>query len=205
VIDVHFIFLGAAIGAVGQSIYIRDTVRGVTQPNRVSFLLWAAAPLLAFAVEINQGVGLTSLMTFMVGAGPLAIFAASFVNRNAVWRIGRLEYVCAAVSVLGTLGWLVSRHGVVAIVASIAADLLAGIPTISKSWAHPETETAWLYVGGFLFAVITLLTVQKATLAAVAFPAYIAAMGMLQITLVAGRVGVRHRWRGQPASHKMGP
>jgi hypothetical protein len=204
VIDVHFIFLGAAIGAVGQSIYIRDTVRGVTQPNRVTFLLWAAAPLLAFAVEINQGVGLTSLMTFMVGAGPLAIFGASFVNRNAVWRIGRLEYVCASVSVLGTLGWLVTRHGAVAIVASIAADLLAGIPTISKSWTHPETETAWLYIGGFLFAVITLLTVHEATLAAVAFPAYIALIGALQITLVAGRVGVRHRWRGQPASHKMG-
>ena len=57
-LNVHFVFLGAAIGLVGQTFYVVDTIRGRTQPNRVTWLLWAVAPLLAFAVEIDKGVGL---------------------------------------------------------------------------------------------------------------------------------------------------
>jgi len=56
VLDVHFVILGAAIGSAGAALYLRDTLRGVTQPNRVTWLLWAAAPLLAFAVEVQAGV-----------------------------------------------------------------------------------------------------------------------------------------------------
>ena len=57
-LNVHFVFLGAAIGTVGQALYVVDTIRGRTQPNRVTWLLWAVNPLLAFAVEIDDGVGL---------------------------------------------------------------------------------------------------------------------------------------------------
>ena len=46
-LDVHFVYLGAAIGAIGQVGYVVDTIRGRTQPNRVTWLLWALAPLLA--------------------------------------------------------------------------------------------------------------------------------------------------------------
>jgi hypothetical protein len=199
VLDVHFVFLGAAFGFVGQAWYVRDTLRGLTQPNRVTFVLWAAAPLLAFAVEIDQGVGLRSLMTFMIGVGPLAILAASFaapsLGRAPAWRIGRLDYICGAVSVLGTLGWLATRHGAVALVAAVAADALAAVPTIVKSWTHPDSETALLYVGGFLNAAITPLTVHRVTLAEVAFPGYIVLVGALQVVIVGGRLGVRVRAR----------
>src|SRR5581483_5835501 len=100
-IDVHFVILGAVITAAGLVAYIRATLRGVTQPNRVTWLLWALAPLLAFAVEIHEGVGLQSLMTFTVGFGPLLVFLASFRSAGAVWEIRPLDYVCGALSLGG--------------------------------------------------------------------------------------------------------
>ena len=86
-LPVDFVYLGAVIFAVGQAFYVVDTIRGRTRPNRVTWLMWAAAPLLAFAVETSDGVGLQSLMTFMVGFGPLVVFVASFVNKKAVWQL----------------------------------------------------------------------------------------------------------------------
>ena len=80
VINENWIYLGTAIGAAGALVYLRDTVRGTTQPNRVTWLLWAVAPLLAAAVELNEGVRLQALPTFMVGFMPLLIFIASFHN-----------------------------------------------------------------------------------------------------------------------------
>jgi len=89
VLNVHFVILGAGIAICGQAAYVRETILGRTQPNRVSWLLWAIAPLLSFVVEIQAGVGLRSLMTLVAGLGPVAIFTASFVNRSSVWRLSR--------------------------------------------------------------------------------------------------------------------
>ena len=189
----NFVYLGAAVVVLGQALYVVDTLRGRTQPNRVTWLLWAAAPLLAFAVEVDDHVGIIALMTFMYGFGPLVVFAASFVNRRSVWALGRLDYVCGVLSVAGTIGWLVTRQGLVALAASVVADALAGFPTMVKSWRHPETESASAYVAGFVSAVITLLTVKHASVTVVTFPLYIAIVTLVAVALVAGRLGPR--WR----------
>jgi hypothetical protein len=156
-------------------------------------LLWAVAPLLAFAVEINDHVGLQALLTFSVGFGPLVVFCASFVNRKAVWKLGALDYTCGALSVGGTIGWIVTRQGLVALAAAVAADALAGVPTLVKSWKRPESESASVYIGSFLNAVITLFTVKHLSAPVVTFPLYIAVLAFAESALVAGRVGPR--WR----------
>ena len=43
--------------------------------------------------------GSQALLTFTVGFGPLVVFAASFVNPKSVWKLGRLDYTCGALSV----------------------------------------------------------------------------------------------------------
>jgi hypothetical protein len=204
VLNVHFVFLGAAIGCVGQAFYVVDTIRGRTQPNRVTWLLWGVAPLLAFAVEINKGVGLESVLTFTVGFGPLVVFAASFVNPKSVWKLSRLDYLCGALSVAGTVGWIVTRQGLVALAAAVVADALAGVPTIIKSWRHPESESASVYVGSCLNAVITLLTVKHVTAFVVTFPLYIAVLAFAESVLVAGRLGPRLRHEPAPAATSVG-
>ena len=85
-INENWIYLGTAIGAAGAAVYLRDTLRGTTQPNRVTWLLWAVAPLLASAVELNEGVGLRVLPTFMVGFMPLLIFIASLPRLFSLFR-----------------------------------------------------------------------------------------------------------------------
>jgi hypothetical protein len=193
VINVNFVFLGAAIGATGTSLYLRDTLRGTTQPNRVTWLLWAVAPLLAAAVEFRSGVGLRTLTTFMIGFMPLLVFAASFHNPKALWKIGTIDYVCGALSVGATIAWLLTQNSVVGISGAIAADFLAGIPTVMKSWTHPESETVTSYIGAVLNTGILLLTVTHWTTAVAAFPIFIVAMASVQSVLVGGKLGPR--WR----------
>jgi hypothetical protein len=192
-ISVNFVYLGSAIGVIGGSFYLRDTLRGTTQPNRVTWLLWAIAPLLAAAVEFHSGVGLRTLTTFVVGFMPLLVFIASFHNQSAVWKVGMLDYVCGLLSVGGTVGWLLTRSGVVAIVAAIVADGLAAVPTLVKSWTNPESESVSAYVGALLNSAILLLTVVHWTTAEVAFPLYIVCIAAVEVLLVGGKVGPRIR------------
>ena len=202
-LDRHFVILGAVMGAVGIAFYLRDTLRGVTRPNRVTWLMWSIAPLLAFAVEIREGVGLQSLLTFTVGFLPLLVFVASFHNRQGYWRIGALDYLCGAVSALGLAIWLATRHGTVAIAASIASDALAALPTLLKSWKEPESESVSAYGSSAVNAAITLLTIRTWTTAYLAFPAYICGISSLETLLIGGRLGPRLRRR--PSAGRQAP
>lgn len=206
-ISVDWIFLGTAVGALGAAFYLRDTLRGTTQPNRVTWLLWAVAPLLAAAIEFGDGVGLRTLPTFMVGFMPLLIFVASFRDPGAVWRVRRLDYACGLMSVVGTAVWLVSRNGVLAICAAMAADFLAGVPTLMKSWTFPQTETVHTYIGAVVSMGILLLTIQHWTFEVAAFPAFILCMASVECVLVGLEPGprlqrARHEGAtaGEPAS-----
>ncbi len=192
-ISENWIYVGSAIGALGAAVYLRDTLRGTTKPNRVTWLLWAVAPLLAAAVELDGGVGLRALPTFMVGFMPLLVFIGSFHNSASVWQIRRIDYACGLVSVVGTVTWLVTRNGVVAISAAIAADFMAGVPTVMKSWTHPETETVHSYVGAVISMGVLLLTVTHWTFDEVAFPVFILCMASVEVVLVGLEPGPR--WR----------
>jgi hypothetical protein len=188
-ISVNWVYLGAAIGALGTAVYLRDTLRGTTKPNRVTWLLWAVAPLLATAVELDEGVGLRALPTFMIGFMPLLVFIGSFHNPASMWKIRRIDYACGAMSVVGTVIWLVTRNGVLGISAAIAADFLAGIPTLMKSWTHPETETVHSYIGAVLSMIILLLTIDHWTFEVAAFPVFILIIGSVEVVLVGGKPG----------------
>ena len=97
-ISENFIFIGTILILIGGGSYLIDTLAGKAKPNRVTWLLWALAPLIAFAAEIKQGVGLQSLLTFVVGFNPLLIFLASFVNKKSFWRIKPLDMTLLAAS-----------------------------------------------------------------------------------------------------------
>jgi len=205
VISENWIYLGTAIGAAGAAVYLRDTLRGTTQPNRVTWLLWAVAPLLAAAVEFNEGVGLRALPTFMVGFMPLLIFIGSFHNSASVWKVRRMDYACGAVSVIGTVVWLVTRDGVLAISAAIAADFLAGIPTLMKSWTHPGSETVHSYIGAVISMVILLLTVDHWTFDVVAFPLFVACVASVESVLIGLELGPRFRRSRDPGAGSAAP
>jgi hypothetical protein len=159
-IDAHFVVAGAVIGFLGGLSYLAGTLRGTVQPNRVSWFMWSLAPLVAFAAEVHQGVGLQSLTTFMVGFTPLLIFLASFANRKSAWRLTWGDLCCGGLSLAGLGLWCVTRAGNMAIVFAILADGLAAIPTLVKAYVAPESES---YLGFLAFAAsaaITLLTVS---------------------------------------------
>ena len=87
-IDRHFAILAAMVTVTGSAGYALDTLRGRTEPNRVSWPLWAIAPLIAFAAELSEGVGIKGLMTFGVGLGPGAR-GGGLIRRRARLRAGR--------------------------------------------------------------------------------------------------------------------
>lgn len=200
-INENFIFVGAALNLIGSTSYVIDTIKGKTKPNRVTWFLWALAPMIAFGAMVGQGVSVVGgLMTFMVGFGPLLVLIASFVNRKSVWKITRFDLICGVLSLVGLGLWFVTRTGDIAIAFSIMADGLAALPTLVKAFKEPETESYLVFLFGTISALITLLAAKAWDFTHIGFALYIFIVCLVAFILIRFKVGtiIMHKLR---ASH----
>ena len=183
-IDERFIILGVILGFCGSINYLIDTVKGKVRPNRVSWFMWALAPLVAFFAEIQQGVGLHALLTFSVGFSPLLVFIASFFNT-------KFDLWCGVLSLVGLSLWAITRVGNIAIFFALLADGLAAIPTLIKSYKAPETESWVVFFFGMVNAGITLLAIKTWDFANYGFPIYIFTICTIFVLLIKFKLGKR--------------
>lgn len=185
----NFVILGAVIAFFGSLSYLIDTLKGKVKPNRVSFIMWSLAPLVAFFAQIKSGVGIQSLMTLMVGISPLSIFIASFFNKDSVWKLTKFDLVCGGLSFAGFILYLATKDAVLAVAFSIVADGLASLPTIKKSFFNPETESIAPYLTSAISALITILTLKNWEVIYAGFPIYILIVCIIIFSLVQFKIG----------------
>jgi len=169
----YLVFIGAAVQLLGIFSYIKETLRGNTKPNKVTWLMWSVAPLIATFAALADGVGWSVLPVFMAGFGPLLVFIASFVNKNSHWELETFDYLCGFCSVLALVLWGITKEPVIAIVFAIASDGFAAIPTLVKSWKYPKTETAAAYTTGLFSALTSFTAIKIWNFSSYAFPAYL--------------------------------
>ena len=169
----YLVFVGAAVQLAGAISYIKETLKGNTKPNKVSWLLWSVAPLIATFAAISDGVRWSVLPVFMSGFPPLLVLLASFVNKKSYWKLEKFDYLCGLCSVLALVLWGITKEPVIAIIFAIASDAFAAIPTLMKSWKYPETETVDVYAAGLFGSLTIFAAVKMWSFTEVAFPVYL--------------------------------
>lgn len=169
----YSVFIGALVQLIGICSYGREVVRGNAKPNRVSWLMWSIAPLIATAAALASGVSLAVIPVFMSGFGPLIIFILSFTNKKSYWKLEKFDYLCGLFSLLALIFWAITKQAAIAIIFAIVSDLIAAIPTLLKSWKHPETETAAPYATGLINALTSFGAIKMWGFAELAFPIYL--------------------------------
>ena len=169
----YFAIIGAIIGSLGGFYYLYETIVGKVQPNRITWLLWGIFPMVIFAAQRAQGVEGLSWASFVAGFTPLLIVAASFFNKKAYWKSEPRDYYLMAAAIVGIILWAITDNPNLALLFSLLADMLAGIPTLIKSYRHPETESWIAYAISTIGFGISFLSVQTYNFENTAFVAYL--------------------------------
>ena len=164
-----FVFL---LQFAGELVYVRNTFLGKSQPNRITFFLWAFIPAIALAAGISVGETWALLPVFMVGFGPFLILIASFFNSKAYWKLGYFDYFSGLLAVLAIVLWVLTKDPATAVLFSILADGFAALPTLKKSWQHPETETGLAYGLASLNATVGITVLHSFDFTNLGFLAY---------------------------------
>ena len=115
---------------LGGYSYLRDTLAGRTKPNRVSWSLWALAPLISLGAAFDANADVwASIRVLIGGVVPGVIFLGSFINKNSYWRLGRFDWFCGGLSMAALVFWQLAASPLLAGLLATPAKTLATVPT----------------------------------------------------------------------------
>ncbi len=180
----YIVIIGAIIQLIGTIVYIKEMIYGRVKPNRVTRLMRAIAPLIGTVAAISDGVRRAILPIFVAGFWPLLVFITSLFNPRAYRKLGKFDYICGAFSILALILRRATQEPLLAIIFSIISDFFAAIPTIIKSWDHPESESIATYSTGLLSASTAFFAMQTYSISEIIFPIYIISINTFLIVVL---------------------
>ena len=166
--------------------YFRDILKGKTQPHVYSWSLWTLLTILIIALQL---LGKAGSATWVTGAaGLMSLGVVLFSLKNGKKYITTSDTIVAILSLLAIVFWVFAKQPIVAMILVVAADMLAFIPTVRKSWQAPHSETLSLYVTNTLRFTLALLAVQTYTfLSTLWIVAWVIANGLFSVLIVMRR------------------
>jgi len=123
--------------------------------------MWALAPLVGSGAAFASGADFwVVLRVLLAGLLPAMVFLFSFVNPQSYWKLTRFDLGCGLFSLLAMVVWLLADSPRAAILLAVAADAIASLPTLSKAWQSPNTETGITYAANFASMLFLLPTIS---------------------------------------------
>lgn len=180
----NIVYFSIFVSLFAGYFYIRDTLKGKTKPNVISWFIWFLAPAIAGLVSIYNGGGLAILPIFMTTVVPLIVVLISFKNKNSYWELGILDYICLFLSLLAIVVWIFLKEGTLATIFAILADLIAFFPTYIKSYLKPDTETLSSYYAGSINPILSISTLSVFSFNTLGFAVYLFLANLVEIILV---------------------
>ncbi|MGI6612230.1 MAG: hypothetical protein ACOX0Z_01480 [Candidatus Nanosyncoccaceae bacterium] len=162
----------SAAQIVGIVVYIVEMVKGKAKPHIISWMLWTAWPLIAFAAAASQGVTWAAVPALISGLVSLSVVIAQLLLKQADWNIRLFDYFCGGLALAALALWLVTDEPNLALAISIIGDLAGATPTIIKSWQFPESESALAYAICGFNSLTSFLFVTRWGFEEIAYPTY---------------------------------
>ena len=174
--------IAGVLALVGYIPYIYSIFKGITKPNRATWIIWTiVGGLLAFSYAAE---GDSNAIWLPIGyfVGPLIVAILSIWYGYTEWT--RVDKVCLLIAIISIVPWVLSKDATITLVINVLIDASGAIPTLVKTYKEPETEdlTAWA-----IFAIANTLQLFALSYLdiTVLYPAYLffLATGMVVLIL----------------------
>jgi hypothetical protein len=182
-----FLLLGGIISLIGTIPYTLDTIKGKTKPRVASWLMWAMLTGVAAAASLSAGhVSAAVLATCMTVSCAAVAILAFWKNSQVVFS--KFDNTCLFASLSGVVLWQVFNSPELAVLAVVAIDAIASLPTLRHAYRAPEEETMFEFLMAGVASVITIVAATDFSSTAVAYPLYIIIFDFIVVyLLVRGR------------------
>jgi hypothetical protein len=165
--------------------------QGKTRPNRATWWIWSIVGIAIALSYRSAGADATIWVPITYVIGPLVTSLLGIKFGEGGWT--KLDRICLVGVGIGSILWGVCRSPTLALGINIAIDFLGAIPTIHKSFRHPDSEDklAW---GLFTIAnALNMLAIDRWRWQIAIYPIY--------MFLLCATISI-FLWRGRPNGRK---
>ncbi len=158
--------IASIFAIIGNVSYLRDVFQGKTIPHPYTWFIWSIVSLTTFFGGIVKGAGIGAIPTGIAEGFTVIIFLFSlqylFKKNNHIQPIDNYFFIAA---LLGLIPWIITRDPTISIIVMVCIDVIAFIPTLRKTWKHPDTEQPILYEMNVARHILTLASLGSYNIA----------------------------------------
>ncbi len=155
--------IAALLAIAGNVPYLWDVLKRRVQPHAYTWFVWSIVSCIVFFGQIAKGAGIGALPTGASEIFTIIIFLFSL--RYGFKHPTTSDKIFLGIALLGLIPWMLTKDPTVSVVIAVGIDLVAFMPTLRKTWRHPETETPLLYSTNVLRHVLALFSLQAYNIA----------------------------------------
>lgn len=177
ILKIAFVFIASVLAFVGNISYLRDVARGTVRPHPYTWFIWSIVSLVTFLGGLEKGAGIGAIPTAVAEGFTIIIFiyaVARLFERSGgklrmrireLGHIRKIDHVFLIVALLGLIPWALTNDPTISVITVVTIDVIAFIPTLRKTWNHPETEQPLLYQMNVTRHILTLFSLGALNIA----------------------------------------
>lgn len=170
-INQTFGILAGVLSFSAYTLYIFTTIFGKTRPNRATWWVLTLVGLMIAASYYESGARATIWVAVSYVLGPLIIGFLSLKYGAGKWE--SLDKWCLGMAVASAFVWYISGSALLALFMNIFMDFVGLVPTIKKSYQHPESEDKIAWTLESLSGILNIAAIEKWTLGIAFYPLYL--------------------------------
>jgi hypothetical protein len=174
--------------------YVITILQGKTKPNRATWWVWAINGSILCASYYLAGAFNT---IWIIVGSVIAQFTIAILSlKYGEGGCNRFDRTCLfGVGIAISLWWRFNSP-LIAIVLTVAIDLLGALPTIKKSYHEPEKEDFLTWALYLVASLLNLLTIEHWSPHILAPPVYLVCLNIVIVALL-----LRPKMQAQSASY----
>ncbi len=155
--------IASILAIFGNVPYLRDIIKRKIQPHPYTWLVWSIVSCIIFFGQVAKGAGIGALPTAASEVFTIIIFFFSL--QHGFKNIKKIDTLFLIIALLGIIPWLLTNDPTISVIIAVSIDLVAFMPTIRKTFLHPETESPILYGTNVLRHILMLISLKAYNIA----------------------------------------
>lgn len=155
--------IASLLAFVGNIPYLVDVIKQKVKPHPYTWFVWTIVSCIVFFGQLAKGAGVGAIPTATAEIFTVIIFLFSL--RYGFKHVTRTDTIFLIIALLGIIPWIITKDPTVSVIIAVSIDFIGFMPTLRKTWQHPETETPLLYSMNVLRHILMLFSLQAYNIA----------------------------------------
>jgi hypothetical protein len=155
--------IASLLAFVGNIPYLVDVIKQKVKPYPYTWFVWTIVSCVVFFGQLAKGAGVGAIPTAAAEIFTVIIFLFSL--RYGFKHVTRTDTIFLIIALLGIIPWIITKDPTVSVIIAVSIDFIGFMPTLRKTWQHPETETPLLYSMNVLRHILMLFSLQAYNIA----------------------------------------